>query len=45
MIDDDQDAMSQGHNGFLVPHALAQSLGRGTQKSSEARVQQLVPLQ
>src|SRR5258708_30974658 len=34
MIDDDQDAMSQGHNRFLVSHALAQSLVVRTQKGA-----------
>src|SRR5258708_17921437 len=34
MIDDDQDAMSQGHNGFLVAHALVQSLVIGTEKAT-----------
>ncbi len=34
MIDDDQDAMSQGHNRFLVSHALAKSLVIRTQKGA-----------
>ncbi len=34
MIDDDQDAMSQSHNGLLVPHALAQSLVIGPQQGA-----------
>ena len=33
MIDDDQDAMSQSHQRFLVSHAPAQSLVIGAQKS------------
>ncbi len=36
MIDDDQDAMGQSHNRFLVPHALAQSLVIGSQKGALA---------
>ena len=45
MIDNDQNTMSQGHKGFLVPHALAESLIIGSQKGAEARVQPLVRLQ
>ncbi|SRR5579875_1301016 len=32
MINDNQDAMSQGHDGFLVSHALAEPLVIGSQK-------------
>src|SRR5215467_514523 len=34
VIDDDQDAMSQSHNRFLMPHAFVESLVIGTQKGA-----------
>jgi len=36
MVNDNQDAMSQSHDGFLLPHALTQSLVIRTQTGALA---------